>query len=51
MIHDGRDGGGVDRSLRPESLDVIQRVGIKQLKEETKLINVKLKKKKNLIRV
>lgn len=32
MLHDGRDGCRVDRSLGFESLDVIQRSGVKQLK-------------------
>lgn len=31
MIHDGGDGGGVDGSLRLESLDVVQRGGVKEL--------------------
>lgn len=33
VIHNGRDGGRIDRSLRLERLDVVQRVGIKQLRQ------------------
>lgn len=32
VIHNGGDGGGVDRPLCLKSLDVIQRSGVKQLR-------------------
>lgn len=33
VIHNRRDGGRIDRSLRLERLDVVQRIGIKQLRQ------------------
>lgn len=35
VIHNRRDGGRVDGSLRLERLDVVQRIGIKQLRKKT----------------
>lgn len=35
VIHDGRDGGRVDGSLRLKRLDVVQRIGVKQLRKSS----------------
>lgn len=35
VIHDGRDGGRVDGSLRLKRLDMVQRIGVKQLKKSS----------------
>lgn len=39
MIHDGGDGCRVNRSLCFESLDVIQRTGVKQLRENKNTVS------------
>lgn len=38
VVHFRRDGGRVHRPLCPKRLDVIQRVGVEQLKETTALL-------------